>query len=341
MQWQAIYEMSRSQTDRARGYYNKNIRVAVADEVFNVRIPLEGAEPIDVRLWDEAEILSAIQGKVASAPQLRYASDFPRYQVHDFIEGTVLDDYAPRGARVPDHIMHDVVSLISEMSMLPEGSLPELPAGWPKSGDSTGFGLVLSDWTLDVYRRFQKSHAYLFESLGIPRDPVDGVARRWTDLTPRDYQLVHADLHRKNIIVQRGGAVFIDWEFALWGDPVYEMAVHLHKMDYPDGQRADVLAAWAEALRDRLAGGWRNDIAIYLDHERVKSAIVDTVRYSKAFASSDATPERIYLARRLRGKINAARPVWGCSPDVTEEAVWAVLSNWSTITQPFPGAGCV
>ncbi|MFD0850890.1 phosphotransferase [Actinomadura adrarensis] len=35
----------------------------------------------------------------------------------------------------------------------------------------------------------------------------------------RPFACVHADVHRKNMIVNDGVTAFLDWEPALWGDP--------------------------------------------------------------------------------------------------------------------------
>ena len=44
------------------------------------------------------------------------------------------------------------------------------------------------------------------------------------------------------MILARGRTYFLDWELALWGDPVYDLAVHLHKMGYSPQEYAAVQA---------------------------------------------------------------------------------------------------
>jgi aminoglycoside phosphotransferase (APT) family kinase protein len=43
------------------------------------------------------------------------------------------------------------------------------------------------------------------------------------------------------MILTEEGTVFLDWELALWGDPLYELAVHFHKMRYQPGDHDVVL----------------------------------------------------------------------------------------------------
>ncbi|MGH3672920.1 MAG: hypothetical protein ACRDSH_20185, partial [Pseudonocardiaceae bacterium] len=42
----------------------------------------------------------------------------------------------------------------------------------------------------------------------------------WPTLTRRPLACVHSGIHRKNIIIK----VWADWELALWGDPLYDLA---------------------------------------------------------------------------------------------------------------------
>ncbi|MFF4652627.1 aminoglycoside phosphotransferase family protein [Streptomyces sp. NPDC001380] len=327
MQWQSLYEQARAQQDRAGGYYNTNVQVRTDAGDVNLRIPLDGADSMDIRLWDEADVLRTIRPYVSHAPRLRHSSEHPRFQVQDFIEGRVVNDFAPRGTPVPDHVLTDVAGLTAELARIPRERVPALPAGWPADGDCPAFGRRLAQLTEEVHRTFHDEYGELFKRLDIPDAPLAVVDERWDELSSRPYRLVHSDLHRKNMIVSSGATFFLDWELALWGDPVYEIAVHLHKMDYVDAQRDEVLRLWQLRMPAELTAYWQDDLQVYLAHERVKSAVVDTVRYSKEFAAAEGRQERDRLARRLAGKLNAARPVWGLPADVTDRGVHSVLSS--------------
>ncbi|MGH3600364.1 MAG: phosphotransferase family protein, partial [Pseudonocardiaceae bacterium] len=137
---------------------------------------------------------------------------------------------------------------------------------------------------------------------------------------------VHSDIHRKNMIIKDGVSYFLDWELALWGDPVYDLAVHFHKMGYTAAERDHVLQLWQAALRSEYIAGWEHDLDIYLAHEQIKSAIVDTVRYSQAFVDPSYAPEPAHLlVDKLTVKRNNAYWRWGITDRVNATIVEARL----------------
>ncbi|MFI0219887.1 phosphotransferase family protein [Streptomyces lydicus] len=331
MNWQALYDAALNSTNSAAGYYNRNTGLDTRDGRVNVRIPLAAADVMDVRVWQEEDVLAALHPYVAHAPKLHHASHAPRFQVQSFIEGDLLDAFSPRESAVPNHVVDDAVALMAQLAEIPQGEMPPLPDEWPGSGSSAAFGRHLATLTERIHADYQEEYDEVFAHFGFPADPLTPVRERWAGLTPRPFAVLHADLHRKNMIVTAGSTWFLDWELALWGDPVYEMAIHLHKMDYPQEQRERLLRCWLQALPSESTTGWRHDMETYLWHERIKSAIVDTVRYSKQVASPRTDPAtRNVLISRLAKKINVARLVWGSVPDVTPARVRSGLRKGPT-----------
>lgn len=132
---------------------------------------------------------------------------------------------------MPDGFIEAAVNLFSRLEDVPLADLPLPPPFWPADGDCAGFAHALLSVTTGVRERFTEEFSEVWSRLGIPDRPFDAL---WlSELRRRPFRLVHADVHRKNVIAEATGRyVFIDWELALPGDPVYELAVHLHKMDY-------------------------------------------------------------------------------------------------------------
>ena len=190
---------------------------------------------------------------------------------------------------------------------MPLAELPSLPADWPADGDSAGFAAHLFNITRTVHRTFAGEFTALWRALGIPDDPFRALELH--SLNPRPFRLVHSDVHRQNILIKDDGTcVFVDWELALAGDPVYEIAVHLHKMAYQPDEADAIRNAWAAACDADRWPGWATDLDRYLAHERVKSAIVDSVRYAKAIT---ADPSQLDArAESLAQKLTMARRVW-------------------------------
>jgi aminoglycoside phosphotransferase (APT) family kinase protein len=268
--------------------------------------------------------LIAIEPFVASAPKLRWESVRPAYQIHDYIDGDLLDRLTPRGVPVPAHVPPDVAALFAELRRIPRELLPPIESHG--DDDPAGFARRLSAVTARVHRDSSADFGELYRRLGVPDQPLEHVIASWETLEARPFRMVHADVHRKNMIVRNGRVVFLDWEFALYGDPVYDVATHLHKMGYFPQEQDAFLAEWIAAEPEAATGEWRRDLQTYLDHERVKSVVVDAVRYSKALrrGAGDAAAEAA-LVDSMAGKLRLAREVWGQSEPVDEMLVEAAL----------------
>ncbi|GAB3808800.1 phosphotransferase family protein [Micromonospora zhanjiangensis] len=169
----------------------------------------------------------------------------------------------------------------------------------------------------------------MFERFGIPERPLAVLDDVWPTLTDRPSVCVHADVHRKNIIVDGGASMFLDWELALWADPVYDLAVHLHKMAYLPVEEATLLSRWQEIMPGGHVAAWEPDLDAYLGHERIKSSIVDTVRYSQLFVAGGPYPyPEDEMVRSMTGKLNAARPFWGMATPIGTDEVRAGFAQW-------------
>ncbi|MCK2213741.1 aminoglycoside phosphotransferase family protein [Actinomadura sp. ATCC 31491] len=313
--------------DGIRRYGNYNVNIVLPDAGVVVRIPIEGGDARDLRLWPEPEALSALAPLVPRMPRLLHRSSRPPFQVHTFIAGTTLHDLAPRGRAVPAHVISDVVELMELLCRIPAGRVPPPPAGWPRT--TAGFARLVAGATQHVADQVRaSSYAPLYERLAIPDDPLAILGERWPEMAGRRFAPVHCDLHRKNLIVADGGTFFIDWELCLpHGDPVYDLAVHLSKMCYRGAEEDAVLRAWSGALPAAHIRGWEHDLRVYRAHETVKTALVDSFRYAKLIAAgADAA---VPLAS-LTAKVNAAHEVWGTglrlSGAAVGEAVSAVLA---------------
>jgi aminoglycoside phosphotransferase (APT) family kinase protein len=243
---QALYRHALTQQDSAAGYYNHNIRLDTDDGAVIVRIPIPGAATMDLTIWHEADVLAAIHPYVKHIPTVRHVSTTPPFQVHDFVDGDVLDIIAPRGTRLPLHVVDDVVAFFRDLVNVPTAVLPATPPGWPADGDTASFAHRLSDITATVYGTYRGELGALFAAAGIPAEPLAPVLTEWDSLARRPFRLVHADIHRKNMIDTGTATVFLDWELAVYGDPLYDLAVHLHKMAYLPDERDTVTHGWIQ-----------------------------------------------------------------------------------------------
>lgn len=329
------YQTARDAADTARlaGSYNINVRVDTGTGPVLVRIPVPEADSMDLRIWPEWEVLPVVARHADNVPRLLHVCAEPAFQIHEYISGRQLNEVAPRGEAVPDAVVPAVLNLFRQLSGVGLGELPKLPAGWPEDKDCAEFARMLSDSTQRVYDDYQERFGPLFEALGIPRDPLVRVVSSWARLTPRPFCLLHADVHRRNILVGESGVSVLDWELALWGDPLYDLAVHVNKMTYRDDEQRRLLTGWVAQVPPIVARSWPPDLAAYLHHEQVKEAIVHSIRYSQAVRAADpaalaeiaetgqVTASREHessaarlvarLVTKLTANLNAAGRVWG------------------------------
>ncbi len=312
------------------GYYNDNVRVNAPGGPVLVRIPVARADQMDLRVWDECDVLRAVSQHVDHVPRLLHASSHPPFQIHEFVTGRQLNEIAPRGTPVPKNVIPDVLDLFSQLATIQRDELPPLPTDWPEDGNSSEFGRMLSGITQRVFDENQRDFGALFRAFGIPDDPLASVSTAWSTMVPRPFRAVHADVHRQNMLMSPRGVIFLDWELALWGDPVYELAVHVHKMTYLDDELAGVLSGWESTIEPSAARSWQDDVTAYLRHERVKSAIVESIRYTKEIVFGDTTEaRRETLTDKLTGKLNAAGQIWGWRTGLSADEVDSVITGWA------------
>ncbi|MDK1476195.1 aminoglycoside phosphotransferase family protein [Streptomyces sp. 549] len=260
--------------------------------------PYKYAEPHDGALWfdrrcfrSENELLAELAalgtGRVPAVGELA-----PGMTVQSFVPGESLYRRRPRGTPVPYLYRRQIMSRFRHLASLrPSDVASERSCeaeARPADGDTTGFLRALLSYAhRETYLARLPEYGTLFERLGITGAAVD--RRSWLHreagrLTPRPFCLLHGDLHRENLIVDRWRRLWtIDWELAMVGDPLYDLATHLYLMDYPDRQRKPVITAWRKAVTAELPGadaGLSEDLPRYLDYKRVQSVYTDVVRQS-------------------------------------------------------------
>jgi aminoglycoside phosphotransferase (APT) family kinase protein len=307
-----------AQSRTSVGWYNTVTVLDVSGRgAVVVRVPIPGVTGAHPRLWREQDVLSAVAGRVR-VPRVLHASTDPPWLVLEHIGGAVLSEVTPAGVPVPGHVMDEVAGLCATLARVPADALPACPVGWPTGTDTVGFARRLSDHAATTYGQFRHRGLWpLFARLGIPPGPFEGVAARWPRLTPRRLGLVHTDLHRGNIITARGRCWWLDWELALWGDPLYEVASHLVKMGYQPREQEALVRKWVAVMPDECTTGWHTDLDAYVAYEQVKTATLFAARAAAAVrAPAGTAPEPASaLAARLARKLAEARQHWPPHPD--------------------------
>ncbi|MBL1068533.1 aminoglycoside phosphotransferase family protein [Streptomyces sp. 7-21] len=245
-------------------------------------------------------------------------------RVHGYIEGTVLSALRPKGTSLARVHLRQLASLFGQMAAVPPSALTlvhSCPPGKRPRTSAEFLHSLLRFTRTRVWHTHRPQFGSLFASLGIdpgvlaPDGPLGRAAGRLTD---RPFCLLHGDLHRDNLIVGEddGSLWTIDWELALLGDPVYDLATHLHLMGYPRAQEHAMVVRWAGAMetaRPGAADGLVKDLPRYLAYKRVQSVFTDVIRQGMAVreAPAELLPEQLERAGHTVAAVlrNAAGPL--------------------------------
>jgi aminoglycoside phosphotransferase (APT) family kinase protein len=291
--------------------------------------PREGVLWFDRRCFAaEEQLLQELPGLgVTRVPAVRAADGTPDgLLLQDFVEGRTLAQLHPHGTPVPPEHLEQILARFAELAAVRPGAVrtPRRCRARERAGDrdTAAFLRTLLSFTRESgFLAHRARHGALFDALGVPAaalDPRSWLHREAGALTPRPFCLLHGDLHRANFVVDARGALWtIDWELAMVGDPLYDLATHLHLMRYPAGQRDEVVARWGRTVARVLPGADRGlaaDLPRYLAYKRAQSALTDVVRHAQktAAASPAERPDVLETtARTVHGLLRAAAPVLG------------------------------
>ncbi|MFD0315854.1 phosphotransferase family protein [Streptomyces flavalbus] len=289
------------------------------------------------RIWPrEAEVLRVVSARVAEAP--RCLADFGEWSLHDYLDGQPLSEVTPEGQPVGSARLAALAAFFARLAEVPADELPPRPADWPGSGDSRGF----LDWLArfaerDVHQSNRPRFGALFDAVGVPVDAVDRFLRTVPPMTPRRFALLHTDVHRANVIVVTGAGgerlAVIDWELALYGDPLHDLATHLVRMDYDKAEQELMVRMWADAMRHAgypdATAGMDTDLSVYLAFEYAQSVFPDVMR--AALALPDEPEEHHFggaAARVHRALRRASEPLGLVDGPKDEQQIVEVLRRW-------------
>ncbi|WP_307132275.1 aminoglycoside phosphotransferase family protein [Streptomyces aurantiacus] len=265
-------------------------------------------EPYSDLLWfdrrcfaSEEQLLTALSGRISGIPDIFQVSGTG---LQRFIEGGTLGSLHKSTRKVPDDLFDQIIGLFGELTRVTPETLPidrmcKLEDR-PPDGDTDGFLERLIQFAEQrVYVQNLERFKFLFEALGVDGDSFKSLRKHVSGLKERPFCLLHADLHRENFIVDSERKLWtIDWELAMFGDPLYDLATHLYLMRYPLRQERRMAEQWCttvEKIRPGSSNGVEVDLPRLLDYKRAQSVFTDVIREA---LSLDAEPDhRRRLAR--------------------------------------------
>ncbi|MET7484862.1 phosphotransferase [Streptomyces sp. NPDC005538] len=299
----------------ANGYHNQSYVLTVTDDDMArlVKRPVgtsvllrrrrAHALAVVIRTWrDEAAILDAVGAVLPHVPQCLMRSR--EFTIHSYVDGVPLSSVCADGEPVDSRLVTELAALLAGMARVRRDALPPLPSAWPSDDtDSQELLRTLVDQAdRQIRRPNQAAFGGLFAALGVPDDALARFRERVPLMTRRPYSLLHADLHRDNLILPYAGEpplICVDWELATYGDPLHDLATHLVRMRYPHHQWAELTGAWEEAMarvRPAAVRGYAEDLRHYLDFERAQSVYPDVMRAAQSLLPEDLAPSRLEAA---------------------------------------------
>lgn len=303
------------------------------DALVKLRRTIPGVPSVVCRVWPrEADILAAVHRCVPNTP--RHLGEWRGYAVHTYVPGRAVSALRRPSWVMPSrHCMRQLMTFFRRMARVDIGSLPDRPVGWPSDGDSTGFLRRLVDLTEDeVHARNRDEFGTLFQEFGVPPDAMKEFGQRIPRLGKRPFFLLHTDMHRDNLVMRPGGTLFLlDWELAMVGDPLHELATHLVRMRYPGRHaRRSVVAQWMTAMSDVSGEAVRDvksDLRWYLDYEYAQSIYPDIIRAALRYEADSGEAAERAAVRQVRSALEAARrPLRLRVPDA--EGIRGRLADW-------------
>lgn len=238
----------------------------------------------DRRAFVEEELLTALAGRVRGVPDVMRVGNVT---LQRYIEGQTLGSRYTTGAGLPETVMAQLLATVRDLAAIRPDSLPvqwRVPAEEREAdGDSHGFMERLVLFAEEhVYGRNEHRFGTLFRDLGVDAQAFRRLRQSLTGIAERPFHLLHGDLHPENLILDPAGRLWvIDWELAVFGDPLYDLATHLYLTRYPDRQLRSVAKLWTRALEEAVAGasrGWQRDLPRILGFKRAQSVFTDVIR---------------------------------------------------------------
>ncbi|MBW8798672.1 MAG: aminoglycoside phosphotransferase family protein [Streptomyces sp.] len=291
----------------------------------------------DRRCFDSEEnLLRALHGQILGIPDI---IDVGGIGLQRFIEGDTLAYFHKSGTVIPDIYLRQIMDLFRQMVVIrPDFLRVDRRCKLDDradDGDSEGFLERLVLFTEQrVFLANRERFDGLFGDLWLGEDSFRHLRKNVFGLARRPFCLLHADLHRENFIVDAESRLWtIDWELAMLGDPLYDLATHLHLMRYPARHERAVAQRWSEAVEGVRAGissGWEDDLERLLNYKRAQSVFTDVIRTALELdAGSEPSWWQIAPAAfKLRKVLTVAAPSLGLDEVPGTRRIVTALMRW-------------
>ncbi len=319
-QWRAIYDQALELNECTQGWYNRNYRAYLPDgRPVIVRAPTNRRDDMEPRQFDEARILQAARTAGVRVPKVLWQESEPPFQVHEFLNGTIVNEVAPRGTELPTTFIEEVVSALVLLGDVQSAMLDA-------SGESTGTDFLRSLINRErrIYQWCRSGMPQIYQWLRLPDDPFEIVFVEAGRLNCRPFRLCHGDIERRNCLIYDGEIAFLDWELALWADPLWDLSIHVTRTQYLGAEAQRFLELVQNRLPAVALSGLMPDMDVYARYEYLRAAVNDTYRYVAGVMTNSTQQTATELAYELEWKFRLAAevvPMRSVSADAIEVAL--------------------
>ncbi|MFG2886596.1 phosphotransferase [Streptomyces sp. NPDC048297] len=284
----------------------------------------------------EEHLLRVLDGRIRGIPEI---VEVDGLGLQRFIEGQTLGDLHKAGEAVPEVFCDQIIDVFRQLLAVAPATLTVKRRcerrDRPDDGDTEGFLERLVHFTEHrVYEHNRERFERFFLELGVDRGSFEYLRKHLSGLSERPFCLLHADLHRENFIIDAEQRLWtIDWELAMVGDPLYDLATHIHLMRYPDRQARIMAERWGRAvekIRPGSSHGWRHDLGRLMAYKKAQSVFTDGIRTALLLDTvSGAGPEQLDSAAfRLHGILSDAAVPLGLGLVPGPDRIAAALTRW-------------
>lgn len=183
------------------------------------------------------------------------------------------------------------------------------------AADERDFFALLCAELVRLVRELPENSLRMALLLGLPDADRLGEILSGRRVTRRDPALLHGDLHPWNLVRRDDDLLLtlIDWERALVGDPLYDLARHLYLTRAEPETRMRMFSRWAAGLDPRYTRDHLRDYDVYHGLEFVRSAYVDLDRQVTGAGREAPNVQRAVAQDWYRSTLGAALRVLGLS----------------------------
>jgi len=315
------------------GSYNWNLIIAVSNQhPVVLRVPKPNPRQLDLRQSHEASVLREVGRVAALAPHIpQLLAEGPHgLMVIEYVGAHTLDSLAPKTTPLMAFELAQLAGVLTNLHARSNWRTPHLGhrRAAPEFVGGNGTYERQREHFLLVWSAAWKRHSRMLERIGLP-EPQDFLRLTAHDMQRRRDTVVHGDIHRKNIRTDRVNEVLflLDWETAFVGDPVYDVAVALHKLQLPHEQSELLLGLWQHALEPDAINGWAADMEAFSAFLKSRTACLEFLRSLDSWRGCRAgVPERRQIAEKYSGQVNAAAAVLGYS-EIDEGSIARILDD--------------